>query len=188
MDRGHVLGSNEVGLVGSDSRRAGVSRVFMAWCLLRISSNFFPSRTAASRVCVAWCLLRALTASDSACGAPDGVRSRCPFAVAIALGRCLRTILGVKRGNWFGPVMNPDVTARKKVDGAGYPMQACTNRTYVALSCMATAFASTYMPGVPEGGGIPSVTHPRSRCSGTCHNESRLVRVPARMGVGSPSL
>ncbi len=51
----------------------------------------------------------------------------------MALGRCLRTILGVKRGNWFWPVMKPDVTARKKVEGAGYPMQACTNRTYVAL-------------------------------------------------------
>jgi hypothetical protein len=61
----------------------------------------------------------------------------------MALGRCFRTILGVNRGNWFGPVMNPAVTARKNVLGAGYPMQKWTNRTYLGLSWMATAFAST---------------------------------------------
>jgi hypothetical protein len=86
-------------------------------------------RTISSLFDLVWYRMRALMASEPACGNDDGARSKCPFAVGRALGMYFRTIFGVSRGNWLGAVMNPAVTARRKVDGAGYPKLAWMNWT-----------------------------------------------------------
>jgi hypothetical protein len=76
------------------------------------------------KCCSAWSRFSALTAWDALCGWLAGFRSKCPLAVAMALGIYFANNFDVSLVYWFIPLMKPLRAVLMKVVGAGNPRDA----------------------------------------------------------------